>query len=64
MAYYTTCPNCGSNLDPGERCDCQLEKQPEPEPKKKKLPRRTATAKKSKASTVRRTVLTAHTKNA
>ena len=23
MAYYNTCPNCGSNLDPGEQCDCQ-----------------------------------------
>ena len=22
MAYYNTCPNCGGNLDPGERCDC------------------------------------------
>ena len=23
MAYYNTCSNCGSNLDPGETCDCQ-----------------------------------------
>lgn len=23
MAYYWTCPECGSNLDPGERCDCR-----------------------------------------
>lgn len=23
MAYYDTCPGCGANLDPGERCDCQ-----------------------------------------
>ncbi len=23
MAYYTTCPHCGANLDPGERCDCR-----------------------------------------
>lgn len=23
MAYYRTCPYCGSNLDPGERCDCR-----------------------------------------
>lgn len=23
MAMYVTCPNCGSNLDPGEKCDCQ-----------------------------------------
>lgn len=21
--YYVTCPYCGSNLDPGERCDCE-----------------------------------------
>lgn len=20
---YRTCPQCGSNLDPGETCDCQ-----------------------------------------
>lgn len=19
---YWTCPNCGANLDPGEKCDC------------------------------------------
>ena len=23
MAYYHTCPDCGANLDPGEKCDCQ-----------------------------------------
>lgn len=23
MGYYRTCPDCGANLDPGERCDCQ-----------------------------------------
>jgi hypothetical protein len=22
MAYYSTCPRCGCNLDPGEACDC------------------------------------------
>jgi hypothetical protein len=22
MAYYHTCPECGSNLDPGEKCEC------------------------------------------
>lgn len=22
MKYYSTCANCGANLDPGERCDC------------------------------------------
>lgn len=21
--YYWTCPYCGSNLDPGESCDCK-----------------------------------------
>ena len=21
--YYTVCPCCGANLDPGEQCDCQ-----------------------------------------
>lgn len=23
--YYWTCPYCGSNLDPGESCDCKEE---------------------------------------
>lgn len=23
MAYYKTCPECGSALDPGEICDCK-----------------------------------------
>lgn len=23
MPYYKTCPYCGDNLDPGERCDCR-----------------------------------------
>lgn len=27
MSMYWTCPYCHSNLDPGERCDCQKEKQ-------------------------------------
>lgn len=22
MAFYRKCPDCGANLDPGERCDC------------------------------------------
>lgn len=22
MAYYNTCPICGGNLDPSEKCDC------------------------------------------
>ena len=24
--YYRTCKHCGSNLDPGEKCDCQKDK--------------------------------------
>ncbi len=27
MAIYRTCPRCGANLDPGERCDCELEEE-------------------------------------
>ena len=26
MAYYNTCPKCGCNLDPDEKCDCENEK--------------------------------------
>lgn len=26
MAYYNVCSNCGCNLDPGEKCDCEREK--------------------------------------
>ena len=26
MAYYNVCPDCGCNLDPGEKCDCKNEK--------------------------------------
>lgn len=22
MSYFHSCPICGANLDPGERCDC------------------------------------------
>lgn len=25
MAFYKTCPKCGSNLDPNEQCDCEQE---------------------------------------
>lgn len=25
MAYYYTCPLCGANLDPNEKCDCENE---------------------------------------
>ena len=24
MSFYHTCEYCGANLDPGEKCDCQL----------------------------------------
>ena len=24
MSYYWICPRCGSNLDPGEKCDCEV----------------------------------------
>ena len=23
LGMFRTCPYCGSNLDPGEKCDCQ-----------------------------------------
>jgi transcription initiation factor IIE alpha subunit len=22
-SYYWTCPDCGANLDPNEKCDCK-----------------------------------------
>lgn len=27
MAYYWTCPLCGSNLDRNEKCDCEERKE-------------------------------------
>ena len=30
MAIYHTCPICGSNLDPGESCDCKREPEQHP----------------------------------
>lgn len=27
---YRVCPDCGCNLDPGERCDCKDHKEREP----------------------------------
>ena len=27
MAMFRECPRCGSNLDPGERCDCERERE-------------------------------------
>ena len=26
--YYKVCSDCGSHLDPGERCDCQVSHRP------------------------------------
>lgn len=23
MGFFRTCPDCGCNLDPNEKCDCQ-----------------------------------------
>ena len=39
MAFYNTCPYCGSHLDPGERCDCQKEKAKKEEEMKKLMPK-------------------------
>lgn len=25
MDYCRVCPDCGARLDPGEKCDCQLD---------------------------------------
>lgn len=27
MPYYNICPHCGGNIDPGEKCDCQIEQE-------------------------------------
>lgn len=40
--YFRICPNCGGNLDPGERCDCRA-KEKETAP----LPRETASGNKT-----------------
>nr|DAE24195.1 MAG TPA: RNA-binding protein [Caudovirales sp. ctNZz8] len=42
MAYYWTCPNCGSNNDPGERCDCHGEEKREVAPLHRERPRANA----------------------
>lgn len=31
MSYFNICPDCGSHLDPGEKCDCKNEKAREQE---------------------------------
>lgn len=46
MAYYRTCPDCGGNLDPGERCECQDKRKTAPSAcrdKKEELPGATNT---------------------
>ena len=35
MSYYKTCPICGANLDPGERCDCREAQHPSIVPEKR-----------------------------
>ena len=27
MAYFNVCDKCGSNLDPGEKCDCNSKRE-------------------------------------
>lgn len=29
MSYYSTCPDCGAHLDPGEKCNCREEAESE-----------------------------------
>lgn len=43
MPYYITCPHCGSNLDPGEKCDCQSQKEKQVTIKRKPQRRAAAT---------------------
>lgn len=42
MAYYRTCPLCGSNNDPGEACDCRTETKKEAAPLHRERPRANA----------------------
>ncbi len=30
MSYYRNCPYCGAYLDPGERCECELDREERP----------------------------------
>lgn len=61
MPYYRTCPHCGSHLDPGEKCDCQMEK---PLTIKRKPQRRAAATIRTRADTENTMVLTARAKRA
>ena len=29
MAFYNICPQCRAHLDPGEKCDCEMEDEKE-----------------------------------
>ncbi len=40
---YRVCPDCGSNLDPGERCDCKEHAELEPSKSSAELAARPAT---------------------
>lgn len=42
MAYYRTCPYCGSNNDPGETCDCRTETKKEVAPLHRERPQANA----------------------
>ena len=54
--YYRVCPNCGCNLDPGERCECDKpSKETAPLPRKRPL---------TKVSTVSISAQTLAVKNA
>ena len=35
MSYFNKCPTCGSNLDPGEKCECSNKKATEKNKDKK-----------------------------
>lgn len=38
--FYYTCPDCGANLDPGERCDCRWKNEQERTEKNQYIQRR------------------------
>lgn len=42
MAFYRTCPYCGSNNDPGETCDCRTETKKEAAPLHRERPQANA----------------------
>jgi hypothetical protein len=52
MAQYKTCEYCGSNLDHGEKCDCNGIPQPKPAASKRAVPVPAAKEKKRKKTKV------------